>query len=95
MFILTHKVESTFVRFSKLGKEHFYTRDKTIALFRCDSCQEIFSREIGKVDPKRLNNNYYHVCATCNPKQFAQKKGVENRKFWSTSVDSDLDISKI
>lgn len=64
-------------------------------MFRCDNCQSIFKREVGSVDPKRLSNNYYHVCTDCNPKQFAQKKGIENRKFWNTSVDSDLDISKI
>ena len=95
MFVLTHKVESTFMRTSKLGHEHFYTRIKTIAVFRCDNCQSIFTRDVGSVDPKRLSNNYYHVCTDCNPKQFAQKKGIENRKFWNTSVDSDLDISKI
>ena len=95
MFILTKKVQSTFTRTSKLGKEHVYSRIKTLAVFGCDNCQTIFAREVGQVDPKRLSNNYYHVCADCNPKQFAQKKGIENRKFWSTSVDSDLDISKI
>jgi hypothetical protein len=95
MFILTEKIQSTFVRLSKLGKKHFYQRIKTLAVFKCDNCHSTFTREVGQIDPKRLSNDYYHVCSECNPKYFAQKMGVESRKFWNTSVDSDLDISKI
>jgi hypothetical protein len=31
----------------------------------------------------------------CDPKKFAQSKGVERRKFWDMPIDSDIDIAKI
>lgn len=40
------------------------------------------------MDPKRLNNNFYHVCGNCDPKKFAQLKGVEARKVWDMPVSS-------
>jgi hypothetical protein len=47
------------------------------------------------MDPNRLNNNYFHVCKSCDSKKFAQKKGVEKKQVWNLSVNSDLDISKL
>lgn len=82
-------------RQSKLGKSHEYYRKKCIVVLRCDSCGAMFSREKGKLDPKRLSNNYFHVCGNCDPKKFAQKKGVENRKIWDMKASSLNDISKL
>jgi hypothetical protein len=47
------------------------------------------------MDHKRLSNIYFHVCSNCNAKQFAQRKGVEKRKFWDLSVDNDIDITRL
>jgi len=76
------------VRTSKRGKHHTYMRKKTVIVFRCDNCQEVFKRDKGDMDPKRLSNNYYHVCADCDPKKFAQSKGVESRRVWDMPVSS-------
>ena len=45
------------MRSSKLGKQHTYSRKKTMCLFRCDNCDNEFTRERGDMDPKRLSNN--------------------------------------
>jgi len=47
------------------------------------------------MDPKRISNNYFHVCANCDPKKFAQKKGVENRLLWDMKASSLGDVSKL
>ena len=47
------------------------------------------------MDHRRLSPEYTHVCPNCNPKQYAQSKGVERRRFWNTTVDLDIDIDKI
>lgn len=73
---------------SKLGHTHTYRRKKTVLVFRCDSCGEMFTRDKGSMDPKRINNNFYHVCSNCDPKKFAQEKGVERRKIWDMPVSS-------
>ena len=95
MFIETKTVVSQFIRKSRSGVEHSYTRNKTVAVFKCDCCNFIFERDLGKVDHRRLSNYFSHVCSNCNSKQFAQKKGVEQRKYWNLPVDSDIDISNI
>ena len=95
MICETKTVAIQYTRKSKLGIEHTYTRNKTIVVIRCDSCDAIFERDLGKMDYRRLSNAYTHVCSHCNQKQFAQRKGVERRRFWNISVDTDLDISKI
>lgn len=82
-------------RKSKLGNQHEYVRERTYALFRCDSCDNGFSREKGKMDPKRLSNNYFHVCSNCDAKRFAQKRGVQKKQVWDLPASSDLDISKL
>jgi hypothetical protein len=94
MFIETKKYTTKYTRTSKLGQPHEYTRIKTLAVFLCDECRKQFEREVGKMDYRRLNNQYFHVCPTCNPKKFAQKKSVEKRTLWEISVDTDIDISR-
>jgi hypothetical protein len=94
MFLKIKKVTSRYTRASKTGIKHSYLRTKTVAVFSCDSCSIVFEREIGNMDHRRLSNNYSHVCSNCNPKQFAQRKGVESRRFWNMPVDQDIEISK-
>ena len=47
------------------------------------------------MDPKRLNNNYFHVCENCDAKRFAQKRGVNAKQVWSLKASSDMPIWKI
>lgn len=82
-------------RVSKLGNAHSYVREKTVAVFRCDNCGEIFKRDRAKMSPKRLNNNYFHVCPNCNAKKFAQRKGVEKKHIWDMPASSLDDVSKL
>ena len=87
MFIKTIKIKTEYTRTSKLGKSHAYSKTKTIAVFQCDSCSTLFERPSAKMDPKRVNNEYSHVCPNCDSKRFAQKKGVERRRLWDTPID--------
>jgi hypothetical protein len=95
MFLAQEYITQTHTRKSKLGTDHTYSRERTVLLFRCDSCNETFNREKGSMDPKRISNNYFHVCANCDPKKFAQKKGVENRRLWDMKASSLDDVSKL
>ncbi len=95
MFINTETEVCSYTRTSKLGQSHAYNRTRTYALFRCDNCGELFKRLKGSMDPKRLNNNYFHCCDNCDSKRFAQKKGAERRTIWDLPVSSDLDISRL
>ena len=95
MFIDIKYEETVYSRLSKLGKEHSYVRKKTVAVFRCDNCKEVFRREKGKIDPKRLSNNYFHCCNRCDSKRFAQKKGAERRTIWDMPVSSLNDVSQL
>jgi DNA-directed RNA polymerase subunit RPC12/RpoP len=61
----------------------------------CDQCGLKFLRNIGKMNKKRLSNDFYHVCTNCDAKRFAQSKGVERRKIWNMSADADIDITKL
>jgi hypothetical protein len=88
MYIGTEFIKTAHYRTSKYGKTHVYLRKKTVVLFRCDSCHNVFKRDKGNMDPKRLNNNYYHVCGNCDAKKFAQEKGVEARRVWDMPVSS-------
>jgi hypothetical protein len=88
MYVGSEFIKTSHYRTSKTGKVHAYLRRKTVIVFRCDSCQEVFRREKGKIDPKRLNNNFYHVCSNCDAKRFAQEKGVEARRIWDMPVSS-------
>jgi hypothetical protein len=95
MFIREYTLKKMYERLSKLGKKHQYYRDVTMVLLRCDSCDREFERERGKMDPKRISNNYFHVCDRCDAKTFAQKKGVERKHIWDMPASSNLDISKL
>jgi len=94
MFLMTELVESQYVRHSKLGREHVYKRSKLIAVFRCDCCDTIFKRDLKQMDRKRLSNNYFHCCSSCDTKRFAQRKGVERKKIWDMPASSTLPVGK-
>jgi hypothetical protein len=95
MFIKEYTLKKRYERHSKCGKLHSYYRDLTMVIMRCDNCDAEFERTRGSMDPKRLNNNYFHVCTNCDSKKFAQKKGVERKQVWNLSASSDLPISKL
>lgn len=95
MLIEVRQIQVEYTRTSKNKKTHTYFRARNVALLQCDACSKQFERRVSQMDPRRLNSKYSHVCADCNPKQFAQKKGVEGRKFWNTTVDLDIDIDTI
>ncbi len=95
MFIRIDKENVKHTRTSKLGREHEYVRTRSIVVMRCDNCREVFTRPRGNMDPKRLSNNYFHVCDNCDSKRFAQTKGVEQKKVWDRPVSSLDDISRL
>lgn len=95
MFIGTETETCEYTRLSKLGQSHSYSRVRTYVVFRCDNCGEGFKRLKGSMDPKRLNNNYFHCCSNCDAKKFAQKKGAERRTIWDMPVSSTADISRL
>ena len=95
MFIREYSIKKLHERSSKLGKIHRYYRNVTIVVMRCDNCDAEFERPRGSMNPKRLNNNYFHVCSNCNAKSFAQKKGVERKQIWDLPASSDIPISRI
>jgi hypothetical protein len=95
MFIREYTIKKMYERLSKLGTKHSYYRDVTMVVLRCDNCNTEFERSRGSMDPKRLNNNYFHVCSSCDAKKFAQKKGVERKQVWNMTASSNLPISKL
>ena len=95
MFLKQVKKKSQHIRKSKLGKEHEYVRYQTWCIFRCDNCDNEFERLRGSMDPKRLTNNYFHVCKNCDAKRFAQRKGIERKQVWDLSASSNLPISRL
>jgi predicted SprT family Zn-dependent metalloprotease len=95
MYLGTELRQNYYVRTSKCGMTHTYSRKKHVVLFRCDCCQATFQRDRGNMDPKRLNNNFYHVCSSCDAKTFAQKKGVESRKVWDIPASSLKTIDQL
>lgn len=95
MYIKQYQIDTWHMRQSKLGNPHTYNRKKTMVLLRCDNCDEEFIRPRGSMDPKRLNNNYFHVCEKCDAKVFAQKRGVDKKKVWSLTASSNIPISKL
>ena len=94
MFIKKIKHRTTYTRPSKTGVLHEYYRDKTVAVFRCDECDQEFSRDLKHIDSKRLNDHYFHVCGNCDAKRFAQRKGVERKKIWDMPASSTLPVNK-
>jgi len=95
MYIREFKKQTRHTRCSSTGKEHAYSREVTMVVMRCDNCNIEFERKRGSMDPKRISNNYFHVCKTCDSKKFAQKKGVERKQIWNMSASSDLPIGKL
>lgn len=94
MFLKTEMQQNQYTRRSKCGKEHIYYRNKTVALFRCDNCDQDFIRDLKHVDRKRLSNNYFHCCSNCDAKRFAQRKGVEQKKIWDMLASTELPVAK-
>lgn len=95
MILEEYIVKTKHVRKSKNGKQHEYYRNKSIILLKCDNCDQNFERPRGSMDPKRLSNNYFHVCDNCDAKRFAQRRGVDRRKVWTLNASSDLPIGKL
>jgi len=95
MFIKEYSLKKRYERPSKLGKIHTYYRDVTMVVLRCDSCNNEFERSRGSMDPNRINNNYFHVCSSCDSKRFAQKMGITRKQIWDMPASSNLDISKL
>ena len=95
MFLKEYTKKNRHERTSKTGVKHPYYRHVTVVVLRCDNCDVEFERPRGSMDPKRLNNNYFHVCSSCDAKKFAQKKGVERKQVWNLHASSDIPISKL
>ena len=89
MLLGIYQIRKEYSRLSKNGKAHTYFRKCSMALLLCDCCEQKFERPVKQMDHRRLTTEYTHVCPNCNPKKFAQSKGVESRKFWGTTVDLD------
>ena len=94
MFLRKHRTKNAYTRVSKLGTSHEYYRYKTVAVLRCDNCDKEFNRDLKHMDAKRLSNNYFHVCSECDPKRFAQRKGVEQKKIWDMPASTDLPVGR-
>jgi DNA-directed RNA polymerase subunit RPC12/RpoP len=95
MFITQRIEKKKHIRKSKNGSEHEYTRETTIVELRCDNCRATFERPKSKIDPKRLSNNYFHVCDGCDSKRFAQKRGTEKRTQWELRASSSLPVGRL
>lgn len=95
MFIREYTCKKLYKRPSKLGQLHEYYRNVTMVVLRCDNCDSEFERPRGSMNPKRINNNYFHVCENCDAKRFAQRRGIERKKVWTLTASSDLPISKL
>ena len=92
---LTIEIEiNRYERSSKNGLKHFYQRKKTQAVFRCDSCDDVFKRDLKHINKKRLSNNYFHCCSNCDAKRFAQRKGIERKKIWDMPAGIDWPVGK-
>ena len=94
MYLKEYSIKKKHTRTSKLGTLHAYFRSVTIIVLRCDSCNNTFERARGSMDPKRISNNYFHVCENCDAKAFAQRKGVDRRKIWDMPAGSDMPIGR-
>ena len=94
MFLKTEIQQNQYTRLSKLGEAHTYYRNKTVAIFLCDNCDQQFTRDLKHIEKKRLSNNYFHCCSNCDAKRFAQRKGVEQKKIWDMPASVDLPVSK-
>ena len=95
MLLEIYQQRQEYTRQSKNGNTHKYYRNRSMAILKCDSCSVSFERPVREMDHRRLSPEYTHVCPNCNPKKYAQSKGVESRRFWNTTVDLDIGIDKI
>lgn len=95
MYINETVIEKKFTRKSKNGTIHSYSRKQRIVNLKCDNCGKNFSRPRGSMDPKRLSNNYFHVCETCNAKRFAQKRSIEKNNKWKLTAGSHLPVGRL
>ena len=95
MLLEIRQVRIEYSRLSKSGIPHSYSRKHAVAILLCDACQTQFERRVRDMDPRRLTADHVHVCSTCNPKQYAQSKGVESKRFWNTTVDLDKNLDDI
>ena len=95
MFIREYTLKKMYERLSKLGTKHSYYRDVSMVVLRCDNCDSNFERARGSMDPKRISNNYFHVCGNCDAKRFAQKRGVDRKRVWDLPANSDIPINKL
>lgn len=91
---MTENQVTEYTRKSKNGVEHTYSRNKLIAVFRCDNCDDMFKRDLKHMDRKRLSNNYFHCCSKCDSKRFGQRKGVEKKKIWDMPASSTLPVGR-
>lgn len=94
MFIRLERRQTTHMRPSKLGLLHEYSRLKQVAVMRCDQCDTVFERDLKHIDKKRLDDNYFHCCGSCDSKKFGQKKSVESKKIWDMPAGTDLPVGK-
>lgn len=95
MYINETVTEKTYTRQSKNGTVHSYTRKQRIVNLKCDNCGSAFCRPRGSMDPRRLNNNYFHVCENCNAKKFAQRRSVEKNYKWRITASSSLPVGRL
>ena len=95
MLVKIYQVRVEYTRQRKPGVTHTYFRKRNMAVLKCDCCQQEFERRVSDMDHRRLTPDHIHVCANCNPKQFAQKKAVEGRRFWNITADLDIDLDQI
>jgi ribosomal protein L37AE/L43A len=95
MLIEIRQMQQEYQRPSKQGTLHTYVRTHKVAILQCDSCRAKFTRRVRDMDPRRLTLDHSHVCSDCDQKNYAQRKGVENKRFWNTTVDLDQDIDSI
>jgi DNA-directed RNA polymerase subunit RPC12/RpoP len=94
MFLELRRKKMVYSRKSKTGKDHEYYRWQSVAVFRCDNCDDLFERNLKQIHSKRLSNNYFHVCPNCDSKRFGQKRAVEKKKIWDMPASLDLPVSK-
>lgn len=95
MYLREYQVKSLHKRKSKNGKSHDYYRYSTFIVLRCDNCCQEFHRLRGNMDPKRLSNNYFHVCENCDAKRFAQERGAKKKIIWKLKASSNIPIGKL
>jgi hypothetical protein len=95
MLVEIREIQKEYSRLSKAGTAHQYVRTHKVAVLQCDCCKKEFTRRVREIDPRRLTADHVHVCPACNPKQYAQSKGAESKRFWNTTVDLDRDIDSI